>query len=176
VRLEVSRDRLRALLREIAETAPRSGPFRVYLVGGGTAVYLGWRPSSVDADLYSEQEEVFRGIQRIKEHLQVNVEFARPEDFVPPLPGTADRHVFIESIGAVDVYHYDPYAQVLSKLVRGFARDVDDARHFVQSGMVSLAELSALVERIPEAEYARYPHLSAATVRSAVEDFRAAGD
>jgi hypothetical protein len=40
------------------------------------------------------------------------------------------RHVFIETIGAISFYHYDPYAQILSKIVRGFQRDLDDAQHF----------------------------------------------
>ena len=173
MRLELTRDRLRALMRELADTAPRHGSYRVYLVGGGSAVYAGWRPSSVDADLFSDQEEVFHDIQRIKERLNVNVEFVRPEDFVPALPGTANRHVFIETFGAVHFYHYDPYAQVLAKVVRGFQRDLDDAGHFVQSGMVAPEELRTLVDEIPEAAYARYPNLSPAAVREAVVEFLA---
>jgi Nucleotidyltransferase of unknown function (DUF6036) len=173
MRPEVTRDRLRALLREISDAAPGPGPYRVYLVGGGTAVYSGWRPSSVDADLYSEQEEVFRRIQEIKERLNINVEFARPEHFVPALPGTEDRHVFIERIGAVDFFHYDPYAQVLAKVVRGFRRDLDDAGHFVRDGMVDPDTLRELVGSIPEDAYNRYPALSPSAVVGAVRDFTA---
>ena len=161
-------------MREIAKTAPRGGPYRVYLVGGGTAVLAGWRPSSVDADLFSEQEQVFRDIQRIKERLDVNVEFARPEQFVPELEGTADRHVFIETIGPVSYYHYDPYAQTLSKVVRGFRRDVEDAGHFISSGMVDPDRLRALVEQIPSSSYFRYPNLSRAAVKEAVDQFLSA--
>lgn len=171
MRPEVTRDRLRALFRAIADAAPGSGPYRVYLVGGGTAVYSGWRPSSVDADLFSEQEEVFGQIQEIKERLKVNVEFARPEHFVPALPGTEDRHVFIEQIGSVDFFHYDPYAQVLAKVVRGFRRDLDDATHFVREGMVEPEKLRELVDSIPDAAYSRYPALSPSAVASAVRDF-----
>jgi hypothetical protein len=173
VRDELTRDRLQALLREIARTAPRNRSFRVYLVGGGTAVLMGWRASSVDADLFSEQDAVFRDIQAIKERLNVNVELARPEHFVPPLPGTEDRHVFVEKIGRVSFLHYDPYAQILAKIVRGFARDLDDARHFLESGLVESRRLKALVGRIPAAAYSRYPQLTAKGVREAVEDFLA---
>jgi hypothetical protein len=167
----MTRDRLLALMKELSRTAPRRGTFKVYLVGGGTAVYAGWRDSSIDVDLFSEQESVFRDIQGIKERLNINVEFARPEDFVPPLPGSSDRHVFIASIGAVSFYHYDPYAQTLSKVVRGFERDLEDARNFVASGMVKPERLKDLVERIPKGAYARYPSLTDSAVREAVRTF-----
>jgi hypothetical protein len=173
MRKELTRARLLSLMKELAKGAPLGRANRVYLVGGGTAVYLGWRDSSIDADLFSDREEVFRDIQEIKERLNVNVDFARPEDFVPPLWGTEERHVFIDKIGSVTFYHYDPYAQLLSKIVRGFQRDLDDARKFVSSGMVDPARLLALVEAIPDAAYARYPSLSRRGIERAVADFLA---
>jgi hypothetical protein len=158
-------------MQALAQEAPRRGSFRVYLVGGGTAVYVGWRSASVDVDLCSDEQAVFRNIQRIKERLAMNIEFARPEDFVPPLRGSADRHLFIETVGRVSFYHYDPYAQVLSKIVRGFQRDLDDARAFIHSKMVDPGKLSSLVSAIPESAYARYPSLSRGGVDSAVRSF-----
>ena len=155
MRDELTRDRLRALMEELARTAPRGASYSVYLVGGGTAVCAGWRTSSIDADLFSEEESVFHDIQGIKERLNVNVEFTRPEHFVPALRGSDSRHVFIDTVGRVSYYHYDPYAQVLSKIVRGFERDLDDARHFVRSGMVDLTRLRALVVEIPDSAYAK---------------------
>jgi len=173
MREEFTRERLRPLLAELARTAPPGGPWRVYLVGGGTAVALGWRRSSVDVDLFSEQAEVFRDIQAIKERLQLNVEFARPEDFVPPLRGSSERHVHVETMGPVSLFHYDPYAQLLSKIVRGFQRDLVDARRFIESGMVDPAEFQALVAEIPDSAYARYPNLSRAEVEQVITDFLA---
>jgi hypothetical protein len=171
VRRSLTREVLRDLFRELARSAPSRGSFRVYLVGGGTAVHAGFRPSTIDADLYSEDERVFRDVQRIKERLQVNIEFARPEDFVPALAGSADRHVFLETVGRVSFYHYDPYAQALSKVVRGFERDVRDARSFLASGMVDAARLRSLVQGIPERAYAKYPALSRTAVLEAVDEF-----
>jgi hypothetical protein len=158
-------------MQELARGAPRRGTFRVYFVGGGTAVYAGWRNSSVDVDLYCEDDAVFRSIQKIKERLDMNIEFARPEDFVPPLKGSADRHKFIKEAGRISFYHYDPYAQFLFKVVRGFQRDVDDAREFIRSEMVDPEKLRSLVAGIPDAAYARYPNLSRAGVENAVETF-----
>ena len=159
-------------MEELARTAPR-GRFRVYFVGGGSAVMAGWRSATLDADLYCDLQDVFRDVQGIKERLRLNVEFVRPEHFVPPLAGSADRHRFIERLGAVDFYHYDPYAQLLSKIVRGFRKDLEDAGNFVRSGWVDDARFRALVESIPEAEWNAYPTLSRTAVLSVVDGFLA---
>jgi hypothetical protein len=158
-------------MKELARAAPGRRSYRVYLVGGGTAVLLGWRASTIDADLYSDREEVFRDIQSIKERLQLNVEFVRPEDFVPALAGTEERHVFIETIGRVSYYHYDPYAQLLSKVVRGFRQDLLDAEKFLSSGMVDPERFRSLVHQISESAYSRYPALSRQAVLDAVDDY-----
>jgi hypothetical protein len=160
-------------MTELARSAPGGQSYRVYLVGGGTAVLLGWRGSTIDADLYSDREEVFRDIQALKERLQLNVEFVRPEDFVPALAGTEERHVFIETIGSVSYYHYDPYAQLLSKVVRGFRQDLLDAEKFLSSGMVDPEHFRSLVQQIAESAYSRYPALSREAVLDAVHDFLA---
>ena len=167
----LTQEHLVRLMKELAQSAPRRGAYRVYFVGGGTAVYLGWRRSSIDVDLFSDQDIVFRDIQKIKERLNINIEFARPEDFVPPLEGTADRHLFIEKVGAITFYHYDPYAQLFSKVVRGFDRDLADARKFVSTGTVDPEQFRALVAGIPKVAYTRYPSLSKKSVDAAVDRF-----
>ena len=101
------------------------------------------------------------------------MEFVRPEHFVPALRGSDARHVFIETFGRVSFYHYDPYIQVLSKVVRGFERDLDDARQFIRSGLVDAIQFRALVHRIPASAYAKYPSLSHGAVMRAVDDFLA---
>ena len=158
-------------MNELARTSPRDQSYRVYIVGGGTAVHAGWRDSTIDADLYCERDEVFRDIQRIKERLELNVEFARPEHFVPALAGSEDRHVFVKTVGNVTFYHYDPYAQLLSKVVRGFRRDMEDAQSFLESGMVDADRFRLVVHRIPEEAYAGYPALSRQAVLEAVDAF-----
>ena len=173
MREELTRERLLKLMRELARTAPRRGSNLVYLVGGATSVYKGWRRSSIDADLFSDHDDVFRDIQGIKERLNLNVEFARPEDFVPPLRGSPDRHLLIDTVGSITFYHYDPYAQLLSKVVRGFQRDLDDAREFMRSGWVDPKVFRSLVAAIPESSYAKYPNLSRTAVVRAVDGFLA---
>ncbi len=171
MRHELTRGDLKKLMREIARSAPRGRKFRVYFIGGGTAVQSGWRPSTIDADVYSDDDDVFRDVQGIKERLRLNIEFARPEDFVPALAASDKRHVLIDTVGGVSFFHYDPYAQLLSKLARGFNKDMSDADNFVASGMVDVARFRRLVDEIPDEAFARYPALSRKAVREVVEEF-----
>ena len=160
-------------MKALAASAPRDIPIRVYFIGGATAVDRGWRESTIDADLYATDERLFTRIQQIKEELRINVELARPENFVPPLAGSDDRHEFIESIGRVDFYHYDPYAQLLSKIVRGFRLDLLDAACFLEDRWVDAREFRKLVLDISDESYSRHPNLSRGSVESAVRDFLA---
>jgi hypothetical protein len=173
MRGRLTRDSLRVLMRELARSADKDGLHSVYLVGGGTAVLEGWRASSVDVDLYAASDAVFHDVQAIKERLQLNIELVRPEHFVPPLAGSADRHVFIETVGRVSYYHYDPYVQLLSKIVRGFERDMVDAKSFISSGMVDAEQFRKLVQAIPDSAWSKYPRHSPDAVRRAVDEFLA---
>jgi hypothetical protein len=171
VREPLTRDRLHALMRALAGSAPAGARIRAYFVGGATAVDRGWRGSTIDADLHATDDRLFTGIQSIKDRLSVNVELARPEQFVPPLEGSEHRHIFVETIGQVDYFHYDPYAQLLSKVVRGFRRDIEDAGRFLDDGLVEAERFRELVRAIPDESYSRYPNLSRAGVETAVEQF-----
>jgi hypothetical protein len=173
MRNSLDRKILRELMKELARSSPRGDSYKIYLIGGGTAVLRGWRESTIDADLHSDHPAVFKEIQRIKEHLQLNIEFVRPEDFVPALCGSDGRHVFIETIGRVSFYHYDPYSQLLSKVVRAFRRDILDAKSFISEGMVDKEVFRTLVQEIPDSEYSRYPSISRNLVQNAVESFLA---
>jgi hypothetical protein len=79
--------------------------------------------------------------------------------------------VFIHTIAKASFCHCDPYAKLLSKVVRGFNRDILDASSFVTSGMVDPERFRALVVAIPEAAYAKYPALLRRAVLEAVDDF-----
>ena len=171
MRERITRDRLLAFMQRLADGTPRGRHYRVFVVGGGTAVAQGWRESTIDVDLHADDEAVFRDIQRIKDTERLNVELVRPEHFVPPLAGATERHIFIATFGGVSFHHYDPYSQAFSKIVRGFRRDLEDARHFIDRGLVDAARLRELVHAIPDSAYARYPALSRHAVLDAVDVF-----
>ncbi len=84
------------------------------------------------------------------------------------LADLANEHTTIEQ---VSFFHYDPYAQLLSKIVRGFRQDLEDAIHFLDDGLVDIERFRALVHGIPDESYFRYPNLSRETVEAAVQDF-----
>ena len=156
MRPPVDGSRIRALAVELGRVARQ--PVRIYLTGGSTAVLEGWRQATVDVDLRFEPEadELLRALPALKESLAVNIELASPPDFIPELPGWRERspHVFRE--GRVDVHHFDPYSQALSKIERGFEQDLSDVRTMIERDLVEPARLRELYDAI-EPELYRYP-------------------
>jgi len=143
---------------------------RVYLVGGTTAVLMGWRSSTIDVDLVMSPEDdaLLRAIPAIKERLRVNVELASPLDFIPVPPGWEDRSPLIARIGRVSFHHFDLYAQALAKLERGHRQDVVDVREMIGRGLVTGSRLLSYFEQV-EPELYRYPALDPPSFRRAVE-------
>lgn len=162
--------RIRAFLERLGAAAEVESA--VYLVGGSTAVLQGWRPSTIDVDLkvVPESSSLLRAIPRLKEELELNVELASPEQFVPELPGWRDRSPFVARHGRVTFYHYDFYAQALAKLERGHRQDLDDAEAMAREGLVAPRRLLELFEAIAPELY-RYPAVDPAAFRRAVESF-----
>ena len=82
-------------------------------MGGATAVLRGWRDSTIDIDLKAipDTDELLRRLSALKERLEVNVELASPDDFIPALPGWQERSRFIQQEGKLTFLHYDFYAQ-----------------------------------------------------------------
>ena len=148
--------KVRELMRWLGREA--RGPGRIHLVGGSSAVLVGWRETTVDVDLKldPEPEGVFEAIARAKQALSVNVELAAPDDFLPPLPGWRERSPFIGRHGSVDYHHYDFYAQALAKLERGHEMDRADVREMGRIGLIRAARLVELYESV-EAALVRYP-------------------
>lgn len=160
------------LLQQFMEAlgAAVTSPARIYVVGGATAILLGWRDSTIDIDLkiIPESDEILKSLPKLKERLQINIELASPDDFIPELPGWPERSRFIQQEGKLTFLHYDFYAQALAKIERGHALDLQDVRHMIQDGLVEPRRLLELFTAIEDQLY-RYPALDAATFRRAVE-------
>ena len=153
-----------ALAREVREEV------RVYLVGGTSAVLLGWRASTMDIDLVMqpERDAVLRAIPGIKERLHLNVELASPGQFIPVPEGWEERSRFICTIGHATFLHYDLYAQALAKVERGHARDLADVRAMLDRGVIEAASARDYFQRVESALY-RFPAIDPPTFRRAVD-------
>lgn len=143
---------------------------RVYLVGGATAVLLGWREATIDVDLkmVPESDELLRKLPKLKEDLQLNIELASPDHFVPALPGWEERSTYIGREGAVEFFHYDFYGQALAKIERGHTTDLRDVHEMISRGLVEPVRLLELFSRVEDKLY-RYPAIDAKSLRTAVE-------
>lgn len=144
---------------------------RVYFTGGATAVLHGWRASTIDVDIriIPEHDALFRAIPLLKEELEINVELASPDQFIPVKDGWEDRSPFVRREGRVSFHHFDLYAQALAKIERGHAQDVDDVREMLRRGLVEPGALLRYFEAIEPRLY-RYPALDPASFRRAVEE------
>jgi hypothetical protein len=148
------------------------GPGKIYLTGGATALLQGWRDMTVDIDIKSDPEPpgLFEAIADLKEELDVNLELASPDQFIPELPGWRERSEFIGRFGHLDFYHYDFFAQALSKLERGHARDLLDVGAMLERRLITGNQLQAHFQEIRPA-LIRYPAIDIPGFAEAVEKF-----
>jgi hypothetical protein len=169
MRRPVDAARIRRFMRELGGEAERD--VRLYFTGGATAVLLGWRTGTIDVDVKVEPEtdRLFRAFPRLKDKLEINIELASPDQFIPELSGWRDRSAFIAQEGRLSFYHYDFYSQALSKIQRGHAQDRDDVRQMIDRGLINRQELRRRFEEIEPHLY-RFPAIDPAAFRRAVAE------
>ncbi|MBI3852544.1 MAG: hypothetical protein HY298_19985 [Verrucomicrobia bacterium] len=110
MRAETNQAKLEAFMAALGARVRGAGS--IYLTGGATAVLHGWRDTTIDVDLMKSDPEppgLFEALATLKEELDINVELASPDDFIPALPGWRERSLFIARHGWLDFFHYDPY-------------------------------------------------------------------
>ncbi len=148
-----------------------TGNVRVYLVGGTTAVLLGWRTTTIDVDfvMQPEDEGILRAVPALKESLAVNLEMASPSDFIPVPAGWEDRSPFVAQLGRVAFYHYDLYAQALAKVERGHHYDLDDVREMLARRLIEPRGALDYFARM-EPELYRFPAIDPPSFRRRVEE------
>ena len=170
MRAPADADRVRRFMQALGGRS--RGPGTVFFTGGASAVLIGWRQSTVDIDVKLDPEPAgaFEAIAALKDELDLNVELAAPDQFLPPLPGWRERSVFIERQGGVDFFHYDFDAQALAKIDRGWEQDLEDAREMVARRLVVPARLVEQLRAI-ESDLLRYPQVDPATLRERVSSF-----
>jgi hypothetical protein len=170
VRELADEERIRRFMRALGAAA--SDDAVCYLVGGATAVLLGWRSTTVDIDvkLEPERNELLRALPSIKEELEVNVELASPAEFIPLPEGWRERSPSAGRERHLTFRHFDLYSQALAKLERGHAQDVDDAREMLARGLIERERLRSCFLEI-EPELYRFPAIHPAEFGRSVEEF-----
>ena len=143
-----------------------------YLVGGGTAVLLGWRRTTIDVDieLDPDQDDLLRALPRIKDELEINVELASPRQFIPLPAGWEERSTSAGREGRLVFKHFDLYSQALAKIERGHAQDLDDVRAMLERGLVETDRLRVAYEEI-EPQLFRFPAIEPRDYRRRLENF-----
>ncbi len=170
MRALVDVEKIHKLMRELGRRSRGEG--RIYLTGGATALLHGWRGSTADVDIKLDPEPAgtFEAIAKLKNDLDVNIELASPDQFIPPVPGWRERSEHITREGRVDFFHYDYVSQALSKLARGYERDVSDVDAMIDRGLVTRDQLVRGAAEI-DSDLIRYPGLDAEAFRSRVAEY-----
>lgn len=155
-------------MRLLAGRAATEG--RVYFTGGVSALLMKWRTATIDIDIkmVPEQDALFRALPELKESLEINVELAAPDQFIPPLPGWEERSPLISREGRLSFHHYDFYSQALAKIERGHSRDVKDVNAMLDLGLIDRQGTLDYFCQIEPLLY-RYPAIDPASFRRAVE-------
>lgn len=108
-------ERIRSFLSRLGAAARE--PTTAYLTGGSTAVLLGWRDSTIDINLklVPHSGSLLRVVPRLKDELEINVELASPDLFIPVPPRWEDRSPWEATEGMLVVRHFDLTAQAMAK-------------------------------------------------------------
>ena len=170
MRSETNKAKIISFMDALAERSRGRG--RIYLTGGASALLMGWREMTIDVDVKADPEpqRFFEAIADLKDSLDINIELASPDLFLPELPGWRERSVYIKRVRDIEYFHYDFYAQALAKISRSYMRDIADVEAMCMHGLVERGRLLELFEAIRSA-LIRFPAIDATTLSKTVYDF-----
>ena len=170
MRSEMDKAKLEAFMSALGERV--RGACAIYLTGGATALWYGWRTATIDVDIKPDPEPsgLFEALAKLKNELDINIELASPDQFIPAVAGWRERSIFIGRYGSIEFFHYDPYGQALAKLSRRYERDLNDVRSMLAQNLITTDGLREKFASI-EPQIIRYPALDADVFRANVEDF-----
>src|SRR5258708_32318140 len=114
----LTKEKLLKFLERLGASARTPGT--CFITGGGSALLLGWRETTIDIDLKFDPEPagVFDAIPGLKRDLHINVELAAPSDFLPPLKQWRGRGQGFREGGAVGGYPIAFFSTATSLLRR----------------------------------------------------------
>ena len=150
MRQSVTRADIEKFLNALDRTYRKEG--RLYLAGGAALVHMGLRSgSTLDIDVVieaSNEDEMITAIRRLKEQMQINIEFASPADFIPIPSQWAAHAKYVGRYGKIDAFYFDLYSLALSKISRSSDRNLVDVKLLVQQKLITLDELDAAYQEV----------------------------
>ena len=170
MRRKVTKERLKIFMHELAKAA--RSPGKVYFTGGTSMLLLGIRDQTVDVDLKLDPEPdgVFEALADLKNSLDINVELASPDHFIPVRSSWRERSRFIDKISCVEFLHYDFCMQALSKIERGHDQDLQDVIALVRTGYTKPEDIRQTFISIKK-DIVRYPALDALEFERKISEF-----
>ena len=167
LRQSVDQQRITEFLQHLGERSRVAG--RIYLVGGATVVFEGYRSRTLDIDLTLEtapgdEERLVRAMRELKDELSVNVELVSPGDFIPLPAGYRERSEFVGRFGGLDVFHFDLYSTALSKIERGTEQDFADVLALLTGKRIAWPKLQQCFDEI-------MPHYGTRSLKQDPADF-----
>lgn len=150
MRPNVDRQTIERFLTELGRHFRQNG--RLYLVGGAALIHAGVRPgsSATAQHIYFEvaSGDMYQTINRLKQQLNINVEFASPGDFIPLPHNWQSLSRYAGRYGSIDVFYFDFYSIALSKIDRGNTRDLQDVALLLQQQVITLPELDRAAQEV----------------------------
>ena len=167
---EIDSAKLKSFMGAVGEQVRGGG--RIYLTGGATALLHGWRAMTIDIDLKPDPEPLglFEALAALKDQLDINVELASPDQFIPAIPGWRESSLFVARHDWLEFFHYDPYGQALFKVQRGHDRDLLDVRSMLRATLIARDRLREMFTLI-KPQLIRYPAIDPASFEAAVLEF-----
>jgi hypothetical protein len=155
-----------AFLQHLGKSYQHTGT--IYLVGGSSLLLVTSKASTFDIDLQFSipveyHAEFIECIHRISREMQIPIEQASPDEFIPLPAGYENRHRYIGRYGNLEVFHFDFYSVALGKLNRGTEKDFSDIAQMIQAGVIRLPELETYFQEI-------LPKLDSFSLRSNASD------
>ncbi len=150
MRPPVDKAQIENFLKNLGRTFRKPG--RLYLVGGAALVHMGIRQGStedIDVQAFGENSgEMVNAIRQLVQQMNINVEGASPETFIPLPKQWMALSKFVGRYGAIDVFYFDFYSIALTKILRGNTRDINDVKLLVQKKVITLQELDAAYQEV----------------------------
>lgn len=170
MRKKINKEILQQFMSKFAQMVTSYGS--VYFCGGTTALLLEIRDQTIDIDLKldPEPQRSFEAIAEIKNSLDVNIELASPDNFIPATQDWKHNSKLITTIGKVSFYHYDLVLQALAKIERGHSQDLLDVKAMLSANFFSIEELKTRFDKI-KPKLIRYPAVDADLFEKKLNDF-----